>query len=267
MAIHPLAHVDSGAEVAPGATVGPFAVVGEGVVLHDGVEVMAHGVVLGPSEIGAGTRVFPGAVLGADPQDVAWRGERTRLVVGRGNTFREGATAHRASARGAGETRIGDDNLFMAQSHVAHDCVVGSRCIVANSVALAGHVELGDRAVLGGLSGVHQHARVGTLAMVGAGAMVSQDAPPYGLVQGDRARLVGVNRVGARRAGLDPGAIHALQEAFDVLFGRGGPRRAEALRIVAGGWGDVPEVALLLAFVAASRRGVCRMRGAPEPEA
>jgi UDP-N-acetylglucosamine acyltransferase len=264
MAIHPLAHVDPGAEVDPGATVGPFAVVGTAVILHEGVEVMPHAVVLGPSEIGAGTRVFSGAVLGADPQDAAWRGEPTRLVVGRGNTFREGATAHRASARGTGETRIGDGNLFMVQSHVAHDCVVGSRCILANSVALAGHVEVGDQAVLGGLAGVHQHARVGRLAMVGAGSMASLDVPPFGLVQGDRARLVGVNRVGLRRAGVDPGTIRALTAAFDVLFGRGSPARAQALQVVAGTWGEVPEVALLLAFVAASRRGVCRMGSHPE---
>ncbi|MBN1335922.1 MAG: acyl-ACP--UDP-N-acetylglucosamine O-acyltransferase [Deltaproteobacteria bacterium] len=264
MAIHPLAHVDPAAEISAGAAVGPFAVVGPDVVLHDGVEVLPHGVVFGPSEIGPGTRIFPGAVLGADPQDTRWRGEPTRLVVGRHNTFREGSTAHRASAHGSRETRIGDDNLFMAQAHVAHDCTIGNRCILANTAALAGHVEVGDRAVLGGLAGVHQHARVGRLAMVAAGSMVSQDVPPFGLVQGDRARLVGLNRVGLGRAGVASGTIKALRSAYDLLFGRAGPLRAEAIRRVAETWGEVPEVQELLAFVSSSRRGVCRVHGAPD---
>ncbi len=260
MAIHPLAHVDPQAQVATGATVGPFAVVGAGVELADGVELMPHAVVLGPTRIGTGCRVFPHAVLGGEPQDLKYRGAPTLLEVGRDNTFREGCTVHRGTVvegGGRGRTVIGDGNLLMAQSHVAHDVILGDGCVLANSAAVAGHAEIGSAVILGGLVGIHQRARVGRMAMIGAGAMVSQDVPPFCLAQGDRARLVGLNLVGLRRAGMDRERIGLLKRAWQLLAARG-PAKAETLDAIAALGPEIPELGELVDFMRASRRGLCR---------
>jgi UDP-N-acetylglucosamine acyltransferase len=261
MPIHPTAVVDPHAEIGDGVSIGPYAVVGAGVMLGPDVELMAHAVVLGRTILHARCRVFPGAVLGAEPQDVKYRGEPTRLVVGEGTIFREGSTAHRGSVGGNGETLIGSGCLLLAQSHVAHDCRVGDSVILSNSVALAGHSEVGDHAVLGGMAGLHQNARVGRCAMVGAGAMCSQDVPPFVLAQGDRARLFGLNTVGLHRIGLDPGAICALKAAYYILF-RSGLPLGDAVSELRSKALPQPEVAELLDFVASSRRGVARASNA-----
>jgi UDP-N-acetylglucosamine acyltransferase len=257
--IHPTAVVDPRAELGA-VTVGPFAVVGPGVILHDGVTLDAHAVVYGPTTIGDGTRIHAFACIGGDPQDLKYDGEQTSLSVGRNNTFREYVTVNRGTVGGGGTTVIGDDNLFMASSHVAHDCNIGSGCIVANSVALAGHVVIQDRAVLGGLSAVHQYARIGRCAMIGGGAMVAQDVPPFTVAQGDRARLFGLNIIGLRRAGFDATAIELLRGAYRDLFGKGAPLRLAIERVRASD-GDAPEVAELLGFLSGSSRGVCRAAG------
>jgi UDP-N-acetylglucosamine acyltransferase len=210
--------------------------------------------------------VFSGAVLGGEPQDLKYAGEPTRLEVGRRNVFREGCTVHRGTARqkgGRGVTVVGDDNLLMAQSHVAHDVRLGSGCVLANSVAVAGLCEIGMSATLGGLAGIHQRARVGRLAMVGAGAMVSQDVPPFCIAQGDRARLVGLNVVGLRRAGLGAEAILALKEAFALLVDRALLRDVRAARLEEMGI-EVPEIGEMARFLASSRRGICRARARDE---
>jgi len=262
LSIHHLASVDPGAELGRDVEVGPFAVVGADVELGDGVWLAPHAVVLGPCVLGPGCRVFPHAVLGAEPQDLKYRGGPTRLVVGRDNVFREGATAHRGTDTRKGEhglTIIGDGNLFMAQCHVAHDCRIGNRCVFANSVAVAGHAVIQDDAVLGGLAGIHQFARIGRRAMVAAGAMVSQDVPPFTIAKGDRARLVGLNLVGLRRAGLNGSELRALKEAFSLLFQAKLPRR-EALERARELARESTCVTELADFVEASRRGVCRGR-------
>lgn len=260
MAIHPLAHVDPEARVAEGSEIGPFAVVGAGVELGVGVELMPHAVVLGPAVIGPGCRVFPHAVLGGEPQDLKYRGAPTLLIVGRNNTFREGCTVHRGTAvedGGRGRTVLGDGNLLMAQSHIAHDVVMGDHCVLANSAAVAGHAEIQSNTILGGLVGIHQRARVGRLAMVGAGAMVSQDIPPFCMAQGDRARLVGLNLVGLRRAGLPRERIALLKVAWHLLDEGQGSREEVLERILALAPGT-PEIEELVAFVRSSKRGICR---------
>lgn len=260
LAIHPLAHVDSEARVADGVEIGPFAVVGAGVVLAAGVRLMPHAVVLGHTELGSGCVVFPHAVLGCEPQDLKYQGGPTRLVVGSGNTFREGCTVHRGTdvpAGGRGETRIGRDNLFMAQSHVAHDVVMGDACVLANSAAVAGHCAIQSDTILGGLVGIHQRARVGRLAFVGAGAMVSQDVPPFCMAQGDRARLVGLNLIGLRRAGMARDRIALLKAAWLLLADRR-LSRAQALDEILALEPAAPELLELVEFVRASKRGLCR---------
>ncbi len=262
MAIHPLAHVDPGVVIQGDVDIGPFAVVGPAVVLARDVELAPHAVVLGPTTLGPGCRVFPHAVLGGEPQDLKYRGTPTRLVVGAGNTFREGCTVHRGTdsiGGGRGETRIGDGNLLMAQSHLAHDVVMGDRCVLANSAAVAGHAVIQSCTILGGLVGIHQRARVGRLAMVGAGAMVSQDVPPFCIAQGDRARLVGLNLVGLRRAGVSRDLIALLKAAWHVLAERDLTRAQSLERILALGPG-VPELEELVGFVNESKRGICKPR-------
>ncbi|MCB9759353.1 MAG: acyl-ACP--UDP-N-acetylglucosamine O-acyltransferase [Alphaproteobacteria bacterium] len=259
MAIHPTAVVDPSAELGD-VEIGAFAVIGPDVVLEDGVVVGAHVVITGPTRVGARTRIHPFASIGGDPQDLKYAGERTALELGTDNLIREYVTMNRGTAGGGGVTRVGDHNLFMASSHVAHDCQVGSHCVFANSVAIAGHVEIQDRVVLGGLAGVHQYARIGRCAMVGAGAMASLDVPPFTIAQGDRARLYGVNIIGLRRAGYETALIEVLRSTYRELFGGAAPLRMAAER-VREAYHDVPEVVELANFVQGSVRGICRSAG------
>ena len=266
MPLHPTAIVDRQAELDPSVEVGPYALIGPGVVLQAQVQVGGHSVVRGPTVVGARTRLLHHVVLGEDPQDKKYKGEPTRLEIGTDNVFREFSTANRGTAQGGGLTRIGDGNLFMAYSHVAHDCVVGDHCVFANCASLAGHVEVQDHAVLGGLSGIHQYTRVGRCAMIGGGGMVAQDVPPFTIAQGDRARLFGLNIVGLRRSGYKLEVITALRNAYRELFHQGTPLRI-ALEQVREVYSEVPEVTELVTFIESSRRGVCRSVGAePLPE-
>lgn len=260
MAIHPSAFVDSTVELGPDVEIGPCAVVSGGVRLHARVVVHAHANISGNTEIGEDCRIFPFAALGGDPQDLKYRGEPTRLVVGARNTFRENSTANRGTKPGGGLTQIGNDNLFMAGSHVAHDCRVGDHVVFANYAAIAGHVTIADRVVVAGFAGVHQHTRVGRCAMVAGGAMATQDVPPFTIAQGDRARLVGLNVVGLRRSGFTREVMAALKAAYRELFQAGMPLRiaAEQVREV---YGDVPEVLELVEFLENSQRGICRSVG------
>jgi UDP-N-acetylglucosamine acyltransferase len=260
MTIHPTAIVSPEAELHADVEIGPYAIIGPGVVLETGVRVGSHAVVSGPTLVGAHTRIFPHAVLGEDPQDLKYDGGESRLIIGQHNTFREFSTANRGTAAGGGITRIGDHNLFMAYSHVAHDCVVGSHCVFANSANLAGHVTVQDHVVLGGLVAVHQHSRIGRCAMAGGGAMVAQDVPPYTIAQGDRARLFGLNIVGLRRNGYKIDVVNALKAAYRELFHQALPLRI-AIEAVREGSADVPEVRELVEFIEQSQRGICRSAG------
>jgi UDP-N-acetylglucosamine acyltransferase len=261
MAIHPTAIVEPKAQLGREVEIGPFSWVRDGATLGDGVVLGAHCVVGGGTTIGEGTRVYHHAVLGEDPQDKKYRGEPTRLEIGAHNVFREFTTVSRGTDGGGGLTRIGDHNLFMAYSHVAHDCRVGSHCVFANSVNLAGHVEIQDAVVLGGLVGVHQHSRIGRCAMVGGGGMAAQDVPPFTIAQGDRARLFGLNIVGLRRNGYSLEVITALKGAYRELFNQGLPLRI-ALEQVREVYAEVAEVAEVVRFIEGSTRGICRSAGA-----
>ncbi len=217
MAIHPLAVVDPAATLGAGVTIGPFSLIGPDVTLGDGVEVKSHAVVTGWTYIGAGTIIFPHATVGEVPQDLKYKGERTRLIVGARCRIREGATLNTGTEGGGGVTQIGDDCLLMTGSHVGHDARIGHRVILANQVAVAGHCQIGDDVIIGGLSGIHQWVRVGQGAIIGAVTMVTNDVIPYGLVQGPRGELDGLNLIGLKRRGMDRAEIHALRAAYDVL--------------------------------------------------
>ncbi len=218
MAIHPTAIVAKGAELDPTCEIGPFAVIGPEVKMGPGNAVGAHAVLDGDLTLGAGNRIFPHACLGQIPQDLKYRGEKTRAVIGDRNQFREYTTVHVGTAGGGGVTRIGSGCLFMASSHVAHDCQVGDACILANSVGLAGHVTLEDHVIFGGVGGAHQFTRVGRLAFAGAGSIIVQDVAPYSLVQGNRAELAGINVTGLQRSGFDDEQIARIKEAHKIVF-------------------------------------------------
>ena len=215
--VHPSAIVEDGAVIGPGTVIGPFSVVGGKVTLGAGVVVKSHVVVTGMTEIGDETVIFPGAVIGEIPQDLKFDGEETRLVVGKRNKIREGVTMNTGTAGGGGLTRVGDDCLFMTGAHVAHDAMVGNRVIVANQGAIAGHCVIEDDVIIGGLSGIHQWVRIGRGAIIGAVTMVTNDVIPYGLVQGPRGQLDGLNLVGLKRKGVDRSDITALRAAFQML--------------------------------------------------
>jgi UDP-N-acetylglucosamine acyltransferase len=209
--------VEPGATIGPDCEVGPLAVIGPEVVLGAGVVVKSHAVITGETGIGAGTQVFSFAVLGEIPQDLKYKGERTRLVIGARNRIREHVTINTGTEGGSGVTRVGDDCLIMAGAHVAHDCLVGNRVILVNNSALAGHCVVEDDVILGGLSGVHQWVRIGRGAIIGAVTMVTNDVIPYGLVQAPRGQLDGLNLVGLKRRGVARADITALRAAYQML--------------------------------------------------
>lgn len=215
--VHPMAVVEPGAVIGPGCIIGAFAVIGPEVTLHPGVEVKNHAVVTGWTEIGEQTVIFPFATVGEVPQDLKFRGERTRLVVGRRCRIREGATLNTGTEGGGGITRVGDDCLLMTGAHVGHDAQIGNNVILVNQVAIAGHCVLGDDVIVGGLSGVHQWVRIGRGAIIGAVTMVTNDVLPYGLVQGPRGDLDGLNLVGLKRRGVERAEIMSLRAAYQML--------------------------------------------------
>jgi UDP-N-acetylglucosamine acyltransferase len=224
--VHATAVVDPRAELAPDVDVGPYAVVGPGVSIGAGTRILGHAVVQGPTRIGAACVVHPFAVVGGEPQAKRHRGSPPELTIGNANVLREHVTIHGGTDGRA--TRIGDDNLLMVGAHVAHDVVIGSHCVIANAVQLAGHAVLEDWVTFGGLAGVAQFVRVGESAFVAAGAMCERDVPPFVIVQGDRARVRGINRVGLQRRGVDEASVMALERAARKLFFSGA--RVEALR-------------------------------------
>ena len=251
MSIHPSAVVSPEARIGRDVLIGPFAVVEGGATIGDGCEIRAHAVVKRGCVLGQQNRVHEGAVLGGEPQDVAFGGQESGVVIGERNQIREGVTIHR-STRPGGATVLGSDCFLMAYAHVAHDDRVGDRVILANNVALAGHVEVADRAFLSGGVVVHQFCRVGRLAMIGGNSKVVQDCLPFVITDGCPARATGLNVVGLRRAGFSAGQLRTLRQAYRLLLRAGLPfeRALEELR----GLGD-PQVDELVAFVGGSRRG------------
>lgn len=228
-AVHPSAVVDARAEIDPSAEIGPYAVVGAGVVIGAETRLASHVVIEGPTVIGRANTIHSFAVLGGEPQHKRHQGGPARLVVGDANVFREHVTVHRGTD--GATTSIGSHNLLMVGAHVAHDVVLGSHVTVANGVQLAGHAIVEDYVTFGGLSGVQQRVRVGESAFVAAGAMVERDVPPFVIMQGDRARVRALNKVGLGRRGIDPSAIAALDAAFRSIFASKQPRREAAQAI------------------------------------
>lgn len=215
--VHPAAYVEDEATIGPDCHIGPFALIGPEVSLGRGVVVKSHAVVTGWTEIGDETVVFPFATVGEIPQDLKFKGERTRLKVGARCRIREGATLNTGTEGGGGITTVGDDCLLMTGAHVGHDAHLGNRIVLANQVAIAGHCHIGDDVIIGGLSGIHQFVRIGHGAIIGALTMVTNDVLPYGLVQGPRGVLDGLNLVGLKRRGVERGDITAMRAAFQML--------------------------------------------------
>jgi UDP-N-acetylglucosamine acyltransferase len=256
--IHPTAIIDPAARIDPGASVGPYCVVGPDVQVGPGCVIGPHVVLAGDTVLGPDNAVGPFSTIGMTPQDLKYRGEKTRLRVGRGNTFREYVNVSTGSVDGSFETVIGDHNLFMSYVHVAHDCVVGSHTIFANTATLAGHITIGDHAVIGGLSAIHQFVHVGAHAMIGGGAMVAQDVPPYVTAVGDRAKPAGVNTRGISRRGFDPATIAAIKTAYRYVYRERLALAAACDRIDAELVPAHPALAIFTAFCRASTRGIIR---------
>jgi len=255
--IDPRAVVDPGAAIGRDVEIGPFCVVGPDVRIGDRCRLESHVSIQGHTELGEDNRISPLVSLGGPPQDVKYRGEPTRLLIGRGNTIREFVTMNRGTPGGGGVTRVGDGSLFMAYAHVAHDCNVGNSTIFGNAATLAGHVEVGDEANVGAYSGVHQFCRVARHAFIGGYSVVTQDALPWVMTVGNRAKAYGLNVVGLKRRGYPRETIEALKRCYTLLF-RSKLRLEEALERVEAELGHVEEVRYFVEFVRSSKRGVCR---------
>lgn len=255
--IHPTAIIESGAVIADDVTVGAYSVIGKNVKIDSGTTVASHVVIEGWTEIGKDNQVYQFASIGAAPQDLKYAGEKTWLKIGDRNRIREFTTLNRGTADGGGITSIGNDNLFMAYSHVAHDCIVQDHAIFANGATLGGHVEIESRAILGGLVAVHQFCRVGCHTMISGGSMVSQDIPPYTVAQGDRAKTMGLNLIGMKRSGFSEATISDIKKAYRVIF-RSGLRLEEAVDKVVDEIDISPELEHFIAFIKGSERGIAR---------
>ena len=255
--IDPRAVVFPGAELDEGVQIGPFSIIGSEVKLGRGTWVGPHAVIEGRTTMGAGNRVFQFASVGTVPQDLKYRGEDSELIMGDHNQVRECATIHRGTEGGGMVTRIGSGNLFMAYTHVAHDCVIGDSVIMANTSTLAGHVLVEDGAFLGGQTGVHQFCRIGSMSMLAAGTIVVMDVPPYATAQGDRARLVGLNLEGMKRKGVPAESQSAVKDAYRLIF-RSGLSLDKAVAKVRSEVVPCPEVDHLLSFIAETKRGITR---------
>jgi UDP-N-acetylglucosamine acyltransferase len=253
--VHPTAIVSPEAELATGVQVGPGAVIGPGVQIASGVIIGAYAVIDKDTYIGANSRIFHGAIVGADPQDLKYAGEPTRLEVGEGTTIREFCSLHRGTVA-TGLTRIGSDCLLMTGCHVAHDCRVGDNVVLANGAAIGGHVEIGDWAILGGLAGVHQFCRIGEHAFVGGAAKITQDIPPFVLADGNPCRLRAINVIGLQRRGFSREAIDGLRDAFRMLFRNRQLNLGQALAQLEAREGLDTSVASLVAYIRESERGI-----------
>jgi UDP-N-acetylglucosamine acyltransferase len=251
--IHPTAIVEPGAEIGSGTRIGPYCHVGARVVLGAECELVSHVVLAGRTRIGDGTRIFPFASIGHQPQDLKYKGEESELILGQRNIIREHVTMNPGTTGGGMVTRIGDDCLFMASAHVAHDCIIGNRVIMANNAVLAGHVTVGDFAIFGGLSAAQQFTRIGQHAMIGGLTGVERDVIPYGSVMGDRARLVGLNIIGLQRRGFSREDLQSLRIAYQMLFVEDTGTLADRVTEVAARFPDVRAVIDIVEFIRQAR--------------
>ena len=256
MSIHKTAVVSPKAKLAKTVSVGPYSVIKDGVTIADGVAIGSFCVIEGNTTVGKNCQFFTGAVIGSIPQDRKFKeSEKVFLEIGENNIFREYTTANPGTGDG-GKTIIGNNNLFMAYSHVAHDCIIGNNCVMANAGTLAGHVTIEDMAVVGGLAAVHQFVRLGRHSIIGGCSKVVQDVPPFSTCDGHPARVYGLNSIGLRRAKMSPAAINTLRKAFKILF-YSGLTKVHALEKIKKELKPCPELEHLIEFIKTTKRGLC----------
>jgi len=256
MLIHPSAIVSPKAKLAQGVSIGPFSIIGDQVCIGADTKIGAHCVIEGNTTIGKNCEIFTGAVIGSRPQDLKFKGEKVFLEIGNNNIIREYCTLNPGTAEGS-KTFVGDDNLLMAYSHVAHDCRVGNGCVLANNSTLAGHVSIEDRAVIGGIVAIHQFVRIGMLAIIGGCSKVVQDIPPFSTCDGHPARVYGLNLIGLRRKGITHDSIKKIDQAFRLIFNSGLSAK-HALERVEKEIEKTEEIIYLVNFMKSSERGLTR---------
>jgi len=253
--IHATAIIDPTAQLADDVEVGPYSIIGPQVEIGAGTVIGPHAVIMGPCRIGRGNRIFQFASVGEVPQDKKYAGEPTTLEVGDENVIREYVTISRGTITGLGKTVIGNGNLLMAYTHVAHDCIVGDHCVLANGASLAGHVEVGDHAILGGFSLVHQFTEIGTGAFCGMGSLITKDVPPFSTAAGERAKVIGINKEGLKRSGFSPQLIRALHKSFRELLRSRGPKE-DVYKNLEPLCAEFAEVEVFVNFIKNSKRGI-----------
>ncbi|MFU2080598.1 acyl-ACP--UDP-N-acetylglucosamine O-acyltransferase [Avibacterium endocarditidis] len=255
--IHPSAIVEEGAKIGENVVIGPFCIIGADVTIGKGTVLHSHIVVNGVTEIGEDNEIFQFASIGEKNQDLKYQNEPTKTIIGNRNRIRESVTIHRGTVQGGGVTRVGDDNLFMINAHIAHDCKIKNRCILANNATLAGHVELDDFVIVGGMSAIHQFVIVGAHVMLGGGSMVSQDVPPYVMAQGNHAQPFGVNIEGLKRRGFDKPTLHAIRNVYKLIY-RSGKTLEEVMPEIEHYAKTESAISFFLDFFKRSKRGIIR---------
>ncbi|MFP4684600.1 acyl-ACP--UDP-N-acetylglucosamine O-acyltransferase [Pasteurella multocida] len=255
--IHPTSIVEAGAKIGENVVIGPFCLVGAEVEIGAGTILHSHVVVKGITKIGRDNQIFQFASIGDTNQDLKYQGEPTKTIIGDRNRIRESVTIHRGTAQGGSVTVIGDDNLLMVNVHVAHDCRIKNRCILANNATLAGHVELDDFVIVGGMSAIHQFVIVGAHVMLGGGSMVSQDVPPYVMAQGNHAKPFGVNIEGLKRRGFDKPTLHAIRNVYKLIY-RSGKTLEEVMPEIEQVAAKESAISFFVEFFKRSTRGIIR---------
>lgn len=258
MTIHPTAIIDPSAQIAEGVTIGAYSIIGADVVIGEGCDIGPHVVIKGVTTLGKNNRIFQFASVGEDCQDKKYKGERTFLEIGDNNVIRENCTIHRGTTQDNSLTRIGNNNLLMVNTHIAHDCVVGNDCIFANNAGLAGHVKVGDSVIIGGNTGVHQFCQIGSYAMTGGASLVLKDIPAFVMVFGNPAQATGMNFEGMRRRGWSSETIGLLKRAYKTVYRQGHTLEAAILHLEQDILPICPEVSSFIDSLKASTRGITR---------
>ncbi|PKN51217.1 MAG: acyl-[acyl-carrier-protein]--UDP-N-acetylglucosamine O-acyltransferase [Deltaproteobacteria bacterium HGW-Deltaproteobacteria-13] len=257
MKIHPTAIISPDACLEEGVEIGPYSIIGNDVKIGKNTVIGPHTVIDDYTHIGEGNRIFQFCSIGAPPQDLKFGGEKTRVVIGNFNTIREFVTIHRSTTADIGVTIIGDHNLLMAYTHVAHNCKLGNNIIMSNAATLAGHICIEDYAIISGLTGIHQFCRIGEHCMIGGASAVVKDIPPYVIAQGNHAKLFGLNLIGLKRRNFSEKTIKAISDAYRIIF-RSKLLLEDAIKKVEAEVEDLPEVNHFVKFIKESERGVCR---------
>lgn len=255
--IHPTSLVEEGAKINENVVIGPFCIIGADVEIGKGTILHSHVVVKGHTTIGEDNQIFQFSSIGEVNQDLKYAGEPTKTIIGNRNRIRESVTIHRGTVQGGGITRIGDDNLFMINAHIAHDCQIKNRCILANNATLAGHVQLDDFVIVGGMSAIHQFVIVGAHVMLGGGSMVSQDVPPYVMAQGNHAQPFGINFEGLKRRGFEKSTLHSIRHVYKLIY-RSGKTIEEVLPEIERAAQTETAISFFIDFFKRSTRGIIR---------